>query len=140
VRRARALALAAPLAATIAVLAGCGGPSADLFEVIRTGHVAGADVDMVVSDGGTVTCKHDGPSEPLSDPLLLQARDYQGDLTAPATKGVSLPAGPDPIYHYEVRTVNGTVDFYDDSPNKPKVFDEMEYLTLQIAAQSCGIQ
>ena len=47
-------ALAALLAT--AALAGCGAPSADLFEVRRTGPDRPANLTMVVNDGGTVTC------------------------------------------------------------------------------------
>ena len=65
----RRLALVVVLAA---VLAGCGGPSADLFVVQRTGSVPGADLEMLVSDSG-VRC-NGGPEREISSDQLLDAR------------------------------------------------------------------
>jgi hypothetical protein len=119
-------------------LAGCGGPSADLFEVIRTGDVPRAKLDLIVNDGGTVRCNH-GPSRPFPDALLLQARADQEALATPATNHVSLPPGPQPVYRYEVRSVNGSVHFSDDSAHSPSVFHQLAYITLEIAQQACGL-
>ena len=75
-------------AALAAVLAGCGTPPPDLFEVKRTGEDRNANVDVVVNDGGSVTCN--GKEHRLDADLLLRARQVlargQLELHPPAER------------------------------------------------------
>jgi hypothetical protein len=72
-RRARAGAALALLAGAVAVSA-CGGPAADLFQVIRSGSIPGADITLVPSGDGSVRC--DGRRHELPDKLLLTAENF----------------------------------------------------------------
>ena len=98
-----------------AALAGCGGPAASLFGVQRSGTIAGAYLRLVPSGDGTVKC--DGRSHELPDPLLLAAENLGDELATPASRGVALPSGSNPIYTYVVTTLSGTFSFSDDSPH-----------------------
>ena len=122
------------LAATVA---GCGGPSADLFAVTRSGTVPGATFAMIVRDDGTVTC--DGRRRPLPAELLITARGIQDDLEAPATAATALPSGPRPVFTYVVLTPGGRVSFSDESPHQPAVFYRLARLTTQVAREVCRL-
>ena len=103
----------ASLAIAATLLGGCGGPAADLYEVIRSGAIAGADIALVPSGDGSVVCgthRHE-----LPDKLLLTAENF--DFTYQAKRHESLPAGPDPVYTFVVRTADGTFSYSDDSPH-----------------------
>jgi hypothetical protein len=105
--------IAVALSAGALALAGCGGPAADLFGVTRSGQVPGADIVIVPSGQGTVTC--DGRQKELPDPLLLQAESFDFDYQS--TKGLRLPSGPHPVYTYVVVSPDGTFSYSDDSPH-----------------------
>jgi hypothetical protein len=111
-RRAGAAALA-PLAIAAVALGGCGGPAADLFEVIRSGAIAGADITVIPSGDGIVMCGN--RSHELPDKLLLTAENF--DFSYQAGRSEKLSSGPDPVYTYVVRTPNGTFSYSDDSPH-----------------------
>jgi hypothetical protein len=96
-------------------LAACGGPAADLFGVQRSGTIPGANLQLVPSGDGSVKCGN--RARELPDPLLLTAEFLADGIVAPATKGVRLPSGPNPIYTYVVSTPSGTFSFSDDSPH-----------------------
>jgi hypothetical protein len=106
------------LACAALVLAGaaCGGPAADVYKVIRSGAIAGADVTLVPSEDGTVRCN--GHRHQLPDPLLLTAENLADQLRAPATSGERLRSGAHPIYTYVVTTPAGTFSYSDDSPHQ----------------------
>jgi hypothetical protein len=125
-------------AAVLALLAGCGSPSADLFEVKRSGSVPGARLDLVVNDGGTVRC-NGGTPRALTDPQLLTARSIQEELVMPAGQGLSLRPGPRSVFSYLVRSVDGTVRFSDDSARQPLVFHQLAFFTLQLAQDVCRL-
>ena len=76
-------------AAAVVLLAGCGTPSPDLFEVRRSGDDRAANVTMVVNDGGNVTCN--GREHPLDADRLLRARELSRALAEPAELGLELP-------------------------------------------------
>jgi hypothetical protein len=124
-------ALAALLAT--AALAGCGAPSADLFEVRRSGPDRPANVTMVVSDGGTVTCN--GTKHPLDAKRLLLARE----LAKQAELGIELPPGPGANLSYRVRMQEGTVSFSDTSKGNPPVFFAIAAFTKDVTERVCGI-
>jgi hypothetical protein len=131
----RALAVAA-LALTAA--AGCGGPAADLFEVTRSGSDRNANVEMVVSDGGTVTCN--GKVHDLGAKRLLAARQLVRDLEPQAELSIQLPRGPGTILSYRARMEAGTISFSDTSRGVPAAFERLEAFTADVAENVCGIE
>jgi hypothetical protein len=120
------------------LLAGCGAASPDLFEVIRTGQGRHARLDLVVNDGGTVTCN--GIEKALPGGLLLRAREAARDLQDPAQLGLHLPPGRNTVLSYRVRLEQGTVSFSDSSARQPKAFLEVQALTKDISEDVCGLR
>ena len=117
-------------------LAGCGARSSDLFAVDRAGSIPGARLSLVVSDGGTVRCDGGRPVV-ISDSELLDARNLQRDLEAPAARALRLPARPGSVLRYRVRTPDGTVAFADDSPAKPAVLNRLAFFVREISRARC---
>jgi catechol 2,3-dioxygenase-like lactoylglutathione lyase family enzyme len=122
------------------VLAGCNGGIMvqDDFFVQRSGSAPGAALTLVVNDAGTAACNGKAPV-PVSDPQLIQARYIQTTIAPQAQAGLTLAAGPRPVFHYYVRTPDGHVSFYDDSPHQPSIFGALTLLTLQIAQADCHL-
>ncbi len=141
IRRLGTLALAG---ASAAIVAGCGGPSADLYVLERTGSIPGAKLTMVVGDGGTVRC-NGGKQYEISSAQLIDARAIVGDLNGdekepgPARKSVNLKPGKYTILRYNVRTEFGTVSFSDSSRPQPPVFFAVAKLTRELAKNVCGL-
>jgi hypothetical protein len=128
----------APLLALLA-LAGCGSESADLFAVDRSGDLPGAQLRMVVNDGGTVSCNGEqgvalGPEE------LLEARELQDDLVTPAERGLALDPGPKSLLRYRVTTPDGVVRFADTSERRPPALDRLAFFVRRVARERCGLQ
>ncbi len=141
----RSAGTAALLAATGAALAvGCGGPSADLFVVNRSGSVPGAKLTIVVGDGGTVRC-NGGPVKEVSSAQLIEARAVAGDLNGddqepgPARKVVNLKPAKYTILRYRIKTEFGQVSFGDSSRPQPPVFYAAARLTRELAKNVCGL-
>ena len=86
---------------------GCGGQAPDLFEVRRSGADRNANLTLLVSDGGTVTC--DGHEHPISNEQLLAARGLARELAQQAELNLALPPGPTPVLSYRVRMAGGEV-------------------------------
>jgi hypothetical protein len=128
-RRARA---AAALAISIAAGA-CGGPAADLFQVIRSGTVPGANITLVPSGDGSVLCNH--RSATLPDKLLLKAENF--DFTYQAKRGEALSSGRNPVYTYVVRTADGTFSYSDDSPHLGPELRALAAWTFTVAQKIC---
>jgi hypothetical protein len=128
-----------PFAVAVAALlaAGCGAPSPDLFAVDRAGGIPGARLRLVVNDAGTVRCD-ERPAVKLSERELLDARDLQRDLEAPAARDLRLAPGPGSVLRYRVSTPDGTVRFADDSRGKPAVLDRLAFYVRRLAQQRCG--
>jgi hypothetical protein len=125
--------------AVAAALVGCGGIKApDLFIVERTGSVAGARLTLLVNEEGGVRC-NGGRTLKLSDPALIDARTLQEELSAPASKHLSLPPGPRSVLSYYVRDENGAVSFSDNSSGQPAVLRRLALFVLQTAQQVCGL-
>ena len=131
-RVAIALALAALLAA------GCGSPPPDLFEVERSGADRNANVTLVVSDGGSVSC--DGRDHALDADRLLTARQLERDLEPQAQLGVDLPPGPGTDLSYRVRMEGGSVSFSDRSADIPRTFQRLAAFTKDVTERVCGIE
>jgi len=123
--------------AALAVLAGCGTPSPDLFEVTRTGADRNANVRLLVSDGGTVTCN--GKEHPLDAKRLLAARQLARDLAPQAELGLELPSGRGTQLAYRVRLEEGTVAFGDHSRDVPASFNRVVAFTKDVTERVCGI-
>ena len=132
-RRLAAVGLALALAA-----AGCGTPPPDLFEVERTGEDRNANVDVVVNDGGSVSCN--GKEHPLEADLLLRARQILRDLQPQAELHLELPPGPRSQLRYTARMEAGTVAFSDTSRSNPKPFLALAAFTKDVAEDVCGIE
>jgi hypothetical protein len=128
---------AALAVAGLAVLAGCGSPSADLFVVDRSGPDPAANLTMVVSDGGSVTCN--GKEHALDADRLLRARQLARDLAKQAELRLELPPGPGTNLSYKVRLEAGTVAFSDTSRGNPKAFFQLAAFTKDVSERVCGI-
>jgi len=126
------------VAAAAIVLAGCGTPPPDLFSVERTGTDRNANVDLVVSDGGSVTC--DGEEHPLDADRLLTARQLVRDLSPQAELGIELPPGPGTDLSYRVSMEAGTVSFSDRSRGVPRTFQRVAAFTKDVTERVCGIE
>ncbi len=117
-------------------LVACGGPAASLFGVQRSGTIPGANLRLVPSGDGTVTCN--GRSVELPDALLITAETLGDDVLAPATKHVRLPSGPHPIYTYVVDTPSGTFSYSDDSPHQTGLMRRLAAWVRTVGKTVCG--
>ena len=120
------------------VVIGCGSPSPDLFVVDRSGPDPAANLTMVVSDGGSVTCN--GKEHPLDADRLLRARQLARDLSKQAELHLELPPGPRANLSYKVRLEAGTVAFSDTSRGNPKPFFQLAAFTKDVSERVCGIE
>ena len=123
-------ALAATLLALL-LLTGCGGESADLFAVERTGDVPGAQLDVVVNDAGFAGC-NDGPQERMPD--------VARDLAPLADESLKLDPGPQSVLQYTVRTPEGVVRFADTSRGAPPEAKQLAFVVRRIAQEVCGLE
>ena len=118
--------------------AGCGTPPPDLFEVERSGADRNANVDVVVNDGGSVTCN--GKEHRLDADLLLRARQILRDLEPQAELHLELPPGPQANLRYTARMEAGTVSFADTSRGNPKSFLALAAFTKDVTEDVCGLE
>jgi hypothetical protein len=119
-------------------LAGCGTPPPDLFSVERSGPDRNANVDLVVSDGGSVSC--DGQEHPLDAERLLRARQLVRDLSPQAELGIELPPGPGSQLSYRVAMEAGSIAFSDRSRGVPATFLRVAAFTKDVIERVCGIE
>jgi hypothetical protein len=118
--------------------AGCGTPPPDLFEVKRSGKDRNANVDVVVNDGGSVTCN--GSEHRLDADMLLRARQVLRDLQPQAELHLELPPGPRSQLRYRARMEAGTVSFADTSRGNPKSFLALAAFTKDVTEDICGLE
>ena len=137
VKARRALAHVAP-GATLVVLAGCGSRPPDLFVVERSGADRNANVELLVSDGGSVKCN--GHEHALDAERLLTARQLVRDLAPQAELSIELPRGPGTQLSYRVSMESGSVAFSDRSPGVPRTFLRVAAFTKDVAEEVCGIE
>ena len=130
--------LAGAVLALALAAAGCGTPPPDLFEVKRSGEDRNANVDVVVNDGGSVTC--DGKEHRLDADLLLRARQVLRDLEPQAELHLELPPGPRSQLRYTARMEAGTVSFADTSRDNPKSFLALAAFTKDVTEDVCGLE
>lgn len=121
------------------VLAGCGSPSGDLFEVVRSGADRNANVRLLVSDGGSVRCNRRGPV-PLDAKRLLTARALARDLEGQAQLGLELPRGRGSILSYRAQMQAGTIAFSDRSRGIPPSFNRLAAFTTDVAERVCKLE
>jgi hypothetical protein len=133
----RRLAAAAALA-LCAVSAGCGAAAPDLFEVKRSGRDPNANVTLVVSDAGDVSCN--GTERPLGGERLLRARELVRRLAPQAELHLELPPGPGSTLRYEARMEAGHVAFSDRSRRLPQSFNLLIAFTTDVAERVCRIE
>jgi hypothetical protein len=126
------------VAALLALTAGCGSPPPDLFLVERSGADRNANLELVVSDGGSVTC--DGEEHALDAERLIEARRLERDLEPQAELGIELPPGPGTQLTYRASMEAGTIAFSDGSEGVPQTFQRLAAYTKDVAENVCGIQ
>jgi hypothetical protein len=120
------------------VLAGCGlsVQSADLFLLKRAGP--GGRLTLLVSDDGTVRC-NGGSAKPLSDKLLIQARDLAMKLNDDAKRGMRIPSTPQSVATYTARVQHGTISFPDTAARAHSELAQLELFAVQAAQVPCGL-
>lgn len=121
-----------------ALLAGCGSEPPDLFVVDRSGADRNANVQLLVNDGGSVTCN--GDQHPLDADRLLTARELERDLGPQAELGIELPPGPGTQLSYRVSMEGGTIGFSDRSEGVPRTFQRLAAFTTDVTERVCGIE
>ena len=104
----------------------------------RSGSDPNANVNLVVSDGGSVTCN--GKQHPLDADRLLTARQLERDLEPQAELGIQLPQGSNGELAYKVRMEAGSLAFGDESPQIPKTFLRLAAFTSDVTEHVCDIQ
>jgi hypothetical protein len=119
------------------LLAGCGGTAPDLFEVKRAGADRNANLTLLVSDGGSVTCN--GREHPITNEQLLEARRLARELSPQAELNLQLPPGPNPVLSYRVRLEAGEVSFADTSRPLPQSFAKLTAFTADVSERVCGL-
>ena len=125
--------------AALALLSGCGAPSADLFEVVRSGKDRNANVRLLVSDDGSVRCNRRKPI-PLGAERLLTARELARDLEKQAALGLELPRERGSILSYRARLEAGTIAFADRSRGIPASFNRLAAFTADVAERVCKLE
>jgi hypothetical protein len=119
------------------LLCGCGAPSADLFVVHRSGADRNANLTLLVTDDGTVSCN--GKPHAISGDTLLKARQLTRDLSKQAELNLTLPPGPHSVLSYKVRMEAGTIAFADTSRPLPRSFTQLTVFTKDVSEDVCGI-
>lgn len=122
----------------LALLAGCGLSvnSPDLFVLTRVGQ--GTKLTLLVNDGGTVRCNGQA-ARPLSDPMLLAARNLVTQLGPDAQSKLSVPPGPGSVYSFTVKLSTGTVSFDDEAAARHPELAQVELFAQQVARGPCGL-
>lgn len=126
------------VASAASLVVGCGTPSPDLFEVQRRGEDPNANVEVVVNDGGSVSCN--GKSHGLDADRLLRARQLLRDLEPQAELHLELPPGPQAQLRYTARMEKGTVSFADTSKGNPPSFLALAAFTKDLTERVCGLE
>ena len=106
--------------------------------VQRSGADANANLELLVSDGGTVRC--DGEEHPLDADRLLTARQLNRDLARQAELSIEPPPGPGSVLSYRVELETGTIAFSDRSPGLPRTFQRLAAFTTDVSERVCGIE
>jgi hypothetical protein len=121
-----------------ALLAGCGSRPPDLMVIERSGADPNANVELLVNDGGSVTCN--GSEHQLDAERLLTARRLVRDLSPQAELHIELPPGPGTQLSYRVTMEAGTIAFSDRSEGVPSTFQRLAAFTKDVVERVCGIE
>jgi hypothetical protein len=118
------------------LVGGCGFDvqSPDLFLMTRTGP--GSPLTLLVNDGGTIRC-NGGHVRPLSDQLLLQARNVATNLDNDAKRKLHFPIAANSVYTYTFKLPDGAVTFPDTAAGSHAELAQAEQFELQ-AQGECG--
>jgi hypothetical protein len=129
--------LAVPAATVALLLVGCGlnVEAPDLFVLTRSG--AGGTLTMLPNDSGSIRC-NGGKAKPLSDPLLIDARQIATDLDADAKAKLHIPPSKNSVTFYTVKLQDGTISFPDTAASKRRELSETVLWALQAGQQECG--
>jgi hypothetical protein len=119
-------------------LGGCGAGYSDLFLVRRTGVLPDADVQIVVNDGGTISCDR-GEFRRLPSRLLLDGRDIMRSLREDLEFGKVHPRPPNAQYRFRVDAPDGTISFSDTDGASDPDLGRMVLLVRQLSQQMCGL-
>jgi hypothetical protein len=132
----RLRAVASTLTAVI-VLAGCGlnETSPDLFLLKRTGQ--GQTLTILVNDAGTIRCDRRA-AQPISDHLLLQARDLASTLDKDAKAKLQIAAAAHSVTFYSVRLQDGTITFPDTAAGTHHELAQAELFAVQAGQGPCS--
>ena len=122
--------------ATLLAACGLNVQAPDLFLLKRTG--AGRTLTLLVSDDGTVRC-NGGAAKPLSDKLLIQARDLAPSLNDDAKRHLRIARGPHSVAMYTVRVQQGKISFPDTAARTRSDLAQLELLAVQVAQRPCGL-
>jgi hypothetical protein len=130
--------VSAALAALVTMAGGCGlnVRSADLFVLTRTGE--GTKLTLLVNDAGTIRC-NGAKAKPISDKLLIRARDLADNLGKDVTNKLSLPARPGTVFSYRISLQQGTLGFSDRAAAGRQELAQTELFAAQAAQQVCGL-
>jgi hypothetical protein len=121
-----------------ALLVGCGSRPPDLMVVQRSGADPNANVELLVNDGGSVTCN--GSEHELDAERLITARRLVRDLERQAELSIELPRGPGTQLSYRVRMEAGTIAFSDRSEGVPPTLQRLAAFTKDVTERVCGIE
>ncbi len=110
--------------------------SADVLLLTRTGQ--GTTLTLLIGDGGTIACDGHSP-KPLTDSLLIRARDLAVNLAGDATQNLHLPAGPGTVFTYRVKLQTGTVVFSDHDTAHHPLLAQTEIFAAETAQQACNL-
>jgi hypothetical protein len=121
-----------------ATLAGCGlkVSSPDLFLLQRTGQ--GGPLTLLVNDDGSIRCDG-GAAKPISDQLLIQARDLATNLAKDAKAGLRVPPSPGGVYSFTIKLQDGTISFGDTAAATHHELAPAELFAVQAAQGPCGL-
>jgi hypothetical protein len=119
-----------------AALGGCGFDvrSGDDFLLTRVGE--GSRLTLVVNDSGTIRCDGSKPI-PISNSLLIAARDLVVNLDRDAIKGLAIASTGTSVYGYTIRMQDGTVSFPDTAAGAHHEFAGAEEFVLRALAGPC---
>jgi len=119
-------------------LAGCGFDvaSPDVLLLKRTGE--GQTLTLLVNDSGTIRC--DGrPAKPISDQLLIQARDLADNLDNDAKAKLQIATVAKSVYFYTISLPDGTITFPDTAAGSHHELAQAELFAVQAAQGPCGL-
>ncbi len=120
------------------LVAGCGlqVTEPDLFVLTRTGQ--GSKLTLLINDSGTISC-NGAKAKPISDAMLVAARDLTDSLSQDASRKLALAAGPGTVFSYRIRLQQGEVRFSDRDTSGHKELAQAELFAAQAAQADCGL-